>query len=111
MTCGPFLFSVPSAAPRNVVITSVNATFIRISWSPPEAEKQNGLIISYEVVTFCETSGSKIKKLSSSLIPSSVTSWSNNKLGSHVGYIFYIKAGTAKGFGPSAIIYKKSQGM
>ena len=111
MTCGTFIFSVPFAAPRNVVVTSVNATFVRISWSLPEAEKQNGVIIGYEVATYGETSGSKIEKLSSSLMPSSVTSWSSNKLDSHVGYIFHIKAGTAKGFGPSAIIYKKSEGL
>lgn len=111
MTCGRLIFSVPSAAPRNVIVTSVNATFIEISWSPPEVEKQHGLIISYKIIIFREMTHSKIQKLSSSLIPSSVTTWSNNKLSSNVDYMVHIKAGTSKGFGPSAIIHKKSEGL
>ena len=62
------------------------------------------------MVAFRENPNSKIAKVSSSLIPWTVTSWSSTKLNSYTDYIFHVKAGNAKGFGPSVIIHKRTEG-
>lgn len=41
---------VPSAAPHNVTATAVNSRLIDISWSPPPADAQNGVIRLYKVM-------------------------------------------------------------
>ena len=41
--------TVPTGVPVNVDAVSVSSTSIRISWEPPQAALQNGLITSYHI--------------------------------------------------------------
>ena len=45
-------YTVPTGEPLNVKAVSVNSTSIRISWEPPRAEEQNGVITSYRITVF-----------------------------------------------------------
>ena len=43
------LYAAPSGAPLNVTVKAQSSSSILISWQPPEALKQNGIISSYDV--------------------------------------------------------------
>lgn len=108
-----FLFDLaaPTAAPRDVAFTSVTPTSIEITWSPPDAERQNGVIVMYEIEVYHEVSGVILEKLTRSLMRANTTSWKISHLSPRTDYIFHIKAGTLGGFGPAVIVHKRSEGM
>ena len=43
------LFTVPSASPQNLTVTAVNSRLLVLTWDPPSAETQNGVIQAYGV--------------------------------------------------------------
>ncbi|KAL1128889.1 hypothetical protein AAG570_013423, partial [Ranatra chinensis] len=43
------LEDVPSAAPTNIVLESLNSTAIRVSWSPPPPQHINGILLGYKI--------------------------------------------------------------
>ena len=43
------LIIVPSTPPQNVTVIAINSTSIFVSWKPPIATDQNGVITSYNV--------------------------------------------------------------
>lgn len=48
----PFFFLVPSAPPQALTVSTVtlsNSSGINVSWQPPPAEMQNGIIQEYRV--------------------------------------------------------------
>ena len=53
------MWSAPSAPPQSVVGESVDSTSIRVSWSPPPLDHQNGVITGYRVLYSESSSGSQ----------------------------------------------------
>lgn len=50
------IFLVPTGPPQNVLAQSANPTTLNLSWSPPVADRRNGLIQRYTIsVTELET--------------------------------------------------------
>jgi hypothetical protein len=109
----PYLIflSAPTAPPKDVIFKSVTTTSIEITWSPPDEEKQNGIIAMYEVEMYQEMSGSIVEKVTKSLMRvENTTVWKISHLSPRTDYIFHIRAGTAGGFGPAVIVHKRSGG-
>ena len=44
-----YIFIAPSSPPENLNVTSVSSTSIRLSWTPPPAAVQNGIITEYRI--------------------------------------------------------------
>ncbi len=52
--------AVPTGAPRDLRANPVSATEVRLSWRPPEADRQNGDLLGYKIFyhhtsTYCGT--------------------------------------------------------
>lgn len=45
-----FVFPVPGAPPRKVVIEAINSTALRVAWKPPLTLKHHGQIQGYQLV-------------------------------------------------------------
>ena len=52
--------SAPSGPPQSFRVVAVSSTSIRLSWSPPLEEEQNGIIISYRVTVTEVESGERV---------------------------------------------------
>ena len=103
-------FSAPTAPPKNVIFKSVTPTSIQITWSPPDPEKQNGVIAMYEVEVYQEMSGMIVEIITRSLMHANTTVWKISNLSPRTDYIFHVRAGTAGGYGPAVIVHKRSEG-
>lgn len=44
-----FIYLAPSSSPLSVSVATINSTSVNVSWSPPLAINQNGLILMYDV--------------------------------------------------------------
>ncbi len=74
------LFLAPSSPPQNVVLSPVSSTSIGLSWSPPPANSQNGIITEYRI-TITEVISGRVITLTS--ITTSITA-----LGLHPFYTY-----------------------
>lgn len=53
----PSLGTVPTGAPRNVVVQAATATQLDVTWEPPPLESQNGDIQGYKVPPLSRDTG------------------------------------------------------
>ena len=61
-----FLIPVPSGSPRNLATTSVTSRSIGLTWDPPTAANQNGIIRTYIIRVTVLESGENIQLMSNS---------------------------------------------
>ncbi len=80
--------SAPSAPPRNVEVTFVNSSSIRIRWTSPAVVNKNGLI-RYYIIKFTSLSDNKTVNYNASSANKEITG-----LGAYKTYIFRIAAFT-----------------
>lgn len=98
----------PSGPPTRKTVTFVNESTITFSWSPPEPDSRNGIIIYY---TLCiREYGPESTCTRDVHIPASKesNSYTFSGLDPSQEYIVGIKAATTVGLGPSAFIQKTS---
>ena len=93
-----FLISVPSGPPRNLATTSVTSRSISVTWDPPTAVNQNGIIRTYIIRVTVLESGENIQLMSNS------TEIDLEMLHPYYTYSFVISAVTI-GPGPSSSAY------
>ncbi|XP_063235458.1 tyrosine-protein phosphatase Lar isoform X2 [Bacillus rossius redtenbacheri] len=89
---------VPGAPPQNVTGEAVGPTSIRVSWSPPPAERSNGRIVYYKLQV-AESGRSDSEALQITL---NGTSFVLDELKRWTEYRIWVLAGTSVGDGPSS---------
>ena len=90
-------FVVPSGPPQNITPQASSARSLYITWNPPAAAEQNGIITSYTVnITGVET-GEQLQLLSES------ESANVTGLTPYTTYLCIVAASTAIGPGPFSI--------
>ena len=95
-----FFYTAPSGAPENIVATSLTSTSVRLSWNPPPADQQNGIITDYYInMTEIET-GVTIQ-----LTITGATSLFVDTLHPYYVYNFFISAATVVGQGPYSTLF------
>ena len=47
--------TAPSSPPQNVTVTSIDGVSLNVTWEPPPEIHQNGRIISYEIIYYCQS--------------------------------------------------------
>ena len=76
---------VPSSPPQNVITQALSPTSIRVTFTPPLAINQNGLVSSYNVTyigqTFDTTTQFVIVSVSNAIYPATVETLSVNLIG------------------------------
>lgn len=93
--------SVPSAPPQDVTCTSPSSTSILVSWAPPPAEFQNGVITGYSV-QYANTEGIKVSKRTERIPPGS-SSYLLGSLQKWTEYGITVRAQTEAGDGPESL--------
>ena len=83
----------PSGSPLDVTVTAVNSTALQLSWNPPLASQQNGVIRSYDIQIV------EIETLLQSLFTSNSTSFIVPQLHPYYSYDVAVSAVTV-GAGP-----------
>ena len=100
--CYTFLYSfltiVPSGPPRNLATTDVTSRSISLTWDPPTAANQNGIIRSYIINMAVLESGEKIQLMTND------TKIDLELLHPYYTYSFVISAVTI-GPGPPSSVY------
>ena len=88
--------TAPSDKPTELTCLEVNTTSVKLSWSPPPKEKQNGAIIGYRV----EVDGPD------PIHPMNVVDKNAkvDRLRPNTKYIFKVSAKTEAGSGPAATV-------
>jgi len=82
----------------NVSAEAVSATALRISWSPPPADRSNGRIMYYKLL-FVEKGGSDSD---ATIVTLNATSFLLEELRPWTDYRLWVLAGTTVGDGPSS---------
>lgn len=97
----PFLHSTaPSGSPMNIVTLSLTSTSVQLSWNPPPADQQNGIITDYYInMTEIETG------VTVQLMVTGATTLLVNALHPYYVYSFFISAATVVGQGPYSTIF------
>ena len=99
--------SEPSGPPTRKTVTFVNESMISFSWSAPEPELQNGVIIHYSMC-IREYGPESTCTRAAQISASDENSYTYNGLIPSKEYIVVIKAATTVGLGPPAFIQKTS---
>ena len=100
--------SAPTGPPLNVDATPVNSTSVTMSWNPPAAENQNGVITGYVI---------NLTTVGSEGISQNSSSSDNITIGSlhpFTTYTFTVAAQTSVGTGPyttSSTVMTPEDGM
>ena len=55
-----FVLSAPSGPPQSFQVVAISSTSIRLTWSAPPAEEQNGVITSYRITVVEVESGGRV---------------------------------------------------
>ena len=92
------MFIVPSGPPRNLATTSVTSRSISLTWDPPTAANQNGIIRSY-IINMTELETQQTIQLMSN-----TTERDFEMLHPYYTYTFVISAVTI-GPGPPSSVY------
>ena len=93
-------FAAPSGAPENIVAMSLTSTSVQLSWNPPPADQQNGIITDYYVnMTEVET------RVTVQLMVTGATSLLVDTLHPYYMYNFFISAATIVGQGPYSTLF------
>ena len=87
------LSAAPTGPPQNIIALVVEATSLTLSWEPPVASEQNGIITSYDIEMTTETG--EIFDFSTSS-----TTYTISNLEPYKIYQFVIAALTMSGQGP-----------
>ena len=91
---------VPSGPPTNLTLKQDSPTVLKLSWSSPNVENQNGLITNYSV---CFQTGIKVENCGgygSIIIWTTTTSTKLENLKKAETYYIWVRAYTKKGGGP-----------
>ena len=95
-----FHYTVPSGAPENIVALSPTSTSVQLSWSPPPADQQNGIVTDYYInMTEVET-GVTIQ-----LTVTGATTLLIDTLHPYYVYNFFVSAATVVGQGPYSTLF------
>jgi len=89
----------PSAAPQAILGEAVDSTSIRVSWQPPPADHQNGVITGYRVL-YAEANDEDVDQSKSASIPATDTWYIVRGLSKWTRYSVWLLAYTAAGEGP-----------
>lgn len=89
-----YKLSVPTSAPIGLDVVSQSSTSVTVSWSPPQSERQNGIISRYSVNVTKSNSGE------SSLLSTADRSITLEQLDPFTTYLISVAAQTAIGLGP-----------
>ena len=90
--------AVPTGAPRSVSAEAVSPTELRISWSPPEADSQNGDLLGYKI--FYRAEGRRENEIE--VVSASHTSHSLIFLDMYRNYTVSMSAFNPAGEGPES---------
>ena len=90
--------AVPTGAPRSVRAEPVSPTELRISWTPPETDSQNGDLLGYKI--FYRHAGAKDKEIE--VVPASHSSHSLIFLDMYQNYTISMSAFNPAGEGPES---------
>ena len=90
--------AVPTGAPRSVRAEAVSPTELRISWSPPEADSQNGDLLGYKI--FYKSEGRRENEIE--VVSASHTSHSLIFLDMYRNYTISMSAFNPAGEGPES---------
>ena len=92
-----FYFSAPSSSPQNFTAIATSSDSVFLTWDPPEADQQNGVITGYVInVTVVET-GETFQLFSST------NTLTVESLMPFTTYVCVIAAQTSVGTGPFSI--------
>ena len=92
------LFSAPSGFPRSVSHVASDSRTLRLFWSPPPLEEQNGVIVKYGIhILEVET-----KQLRQYLTRDSTTTFVIPNLHPYYHYNYTVAAFTSAGSGPQS---------
>ena len=86
--------SVPSSSPRNFTVTETSSDSVSLTWHPPEADQQNGVITGYVINVTVAMTGE------TSQLFSSTNELTAESLMPFTTYNFVIAAQTSAGIGP-----------
>ena len=93
-------YTVPSGAPENIVVLLPTSTSAQLSWSPPPADQQNGIITDYYInMTEVETG------VTVQLTVTGATTLLIDTLHPYYVYNFFISAATVVGQGPFSTLF------
>jgi len=92
----------PSSAPLDVQGEALDSTSLRISWSPPPSDRQNGVIVSYKIYYAVASDSLYIDDGSVVVIsvPASSRSYVLRGLKKWTLYRVWVRASTRYGEGP-----------
>ncbi|XP_042191200.1 protein tyrosine phosphatase receptor type Fa isoform X7 [Callorhinchus milii] len=93
--------STPSAPPQDVQGTTFSSTSVRVSWHPPPANSQNGVITKYSVIYQAVDSEDNTKHVLDN-IEADATSWLVEGLEKWTEYRVWVRAHTNVGPGPKS---------
>ena len=89
-----FFLTAPSSTPESVSASSVTSTSFVLSWNPPIAANQNGVIIRYVINVVVQGTGESFK------LESTTTQHNISNLDPYRTYICEVAAATSVGAGP-----------
>merc|ERR1719319_1336130 len=92
--------AVPTGAPREVAAEAVSPTEVRITWTPPEADQQNGDLLGYKIFYKSLTAGTDREEIE--VVSASHTSHSLIFLDMYTNYTISIIAFNPAGEGPES---------
>lgn len=95
---GKFTLKVPGAPPQNVSGEAVSPTAIRVTWSPPPAERSNGPIVYYKL-QYVEKDRSDSDAF---VVLLNSTEFTLDELKRWTEYKIWVSAGTKVGDGPAS---------
>ncbi|XP_026531599.1 protein sidekick-2 [Notechis scutatus] len=96
--------AVPTAAPQTVVIQSITATQLDITWEPPPPETQNGDIQGYKIYFWEAQRQNETERVKTLFLPESGVKLKN--LTGYTSYLISVLAFNAAGDGPRSIPIK-----
>ncbi|CAB4061873.1 SDK [Lepeophtheirus salmonis] len=104
--------AVPTGAPRNVQAISVTPTEVRLTWQPPEADRQNGDLLGYKIFYYSIPANGRNSE-ETEVVSASHNAQSLIFLEMYTNYTISILAFNPAGDGPrsDAITVKTHQGI
>ncbi|XP_039934685.1 protein sidekick-1 isoform X6 [Hirundo rustica] len=90
--------AAPALAPQNIQVNSLSASQLELTWDPPPADSQNGIIQGYKIYYWESDALNDTEKVKVLFLPE--TSVRLKNLTSHTQYLVCISAFNAAGDGP-----------
>ena len=89
------------------MVKDVTATSLKLAWSPPEEHRRNGIITKYGVC-YIETNSGQICSIVNYITDGKSSSKIIKGLKPHTEYLLAVMASTILGWGPKAVISRKT---